>query len=87
MTEEQKQEIINELKAYIDSILGPIDNELLFPLKDLMGDYNITRGRLAHEMGVDRETVSRWLLNEQKITDEQVEQLHKFFEYQLELDH
>lgn len=87
MTEEQKQEIINELKAYIDSILGPIDNELLFPLKDLMGDYNITRERLAHEMGVDRETVSKWLLNEQRITDEQVEQLHKFFEYQLELDH
>lgn len=87
MTEEQKQEIINELKAYIDSILGPVDNELLFPLKDLMGDYNITRGRLAYEMGVDIRTVSRWLLNEQRITDEQVEQLHKFFEYQLELDH
>ena len=87
MTEEQKQEIIQELKRYIDSILKPIDNDLLFPLKDLMSDYQITRGRLAYEMGVDIRTVSKWLLNEQRITEEEIERLHEFFEYQLELDH
>ena len=38
MTEQQKQEIIQELKDYIDSILNPIDNEKVFPLKDLMSD-------------------------------------------------
>lgn len=89
MTEQQKQEIIQELKDYIDSILKPIDNEKLsvFPLKDLMSDYNITQSRLAHELGVSKETISHWVNNKRIIPDEYVEQLHKFFEYQLELDH
>lgn len=87
MTEQQKQEIIQELKDYIDSILNPIDNEEVFPLKDLMSDYNITQSRLAHELGVCRETVNRWVNNKRIIPDEYAEQLHKFFEYQLELDH
>ena len=87
MTEQQKQEIIQELKDYIDSILKPIDNEMLFPLKDLMSDYHITRARLAHELGISKETVSLWVSNKKIIPDEYIEQLHKFFEYQLELDH
>ena len=87
MTEQQKQEIIQELKDYIDSILKPIDNEKLFPLKDLMSDYNITQSRLAHELGVHTETVNRWVNNKIIIPKEYTEQLHKFFEYQLELDH
>ena len=44
MTEQQKQEIIQELKDYIDSILKPIDNEKLFPLKYMMMKYNLTQG-------------------------------------------
>ena len=87
MTEQQKQEIIQELKDYIDSFLKPIDNDKVFPLKDLMSDYNITQSRLAHELGVCRETVSLWVNNKRIIPDEYAEQLHKFFEYQLELDH
>lgn len=81
MIEKMKQE--NEQKSQEEAI----DNDYLFPLKDLMSDYHITRGRLAFEMGVDRETVSDWLLNKQRLTDEQIEKLHEFFEYQLELDH
>jgi len=87
MTEQQKQEIIQELKDYIDFILKPIDNDEVFPLKDLMSDYNITQSRLAHELGVRRETINRWVNNKRIIPDEYAEKLHKFFEYQLELDH
>jgi plasmid maintenance system antidote protein VapI len=87
MTEQQKQEIIQELKDYIDSILKPIDNDEVFPLKDLMSDYHITRARLAHELGVSKETISLWINNKRIIPDEYAELLHKFFEYQLELDH
>ena len=42
---------------------------------------------LAHELGVSKETVSLWVSNKKIIPDEYIEQLHKFFEYQLELDH
>ena len=74
-------------KQYTITCCNAVDNEKLFPLKDLMSDYSITQSRLAHELGVCRETVNTWVNNKRIIPDEYVELLHKFFEYQLELDH
>tara|TARA_Y100001938_G_C7977502_1_gene372563 strand:+ start:107 stop:517 length:411 start_codon:yes stop_codon:yes gene_type:complete len=81
-------QILNALeKQYTINCCNAVDNEMLFPLKDLMSDYHITRARLAHELGVSKETVSLWVSNKRIIPDEYTERLHKFFEYQLELDH
>jgi|11BtaG_2_1085332.scaffolds.fasta_scaffold00428_6 DNA-binding XRE family transcriptional regulator len=75
------QEIIKDIITDKDT-----DHEKVFPLKDLMSDYNITQSRLAHELGVCRETVNRWVNNKRIIPDKYAELLHNFFEHQLELD-
>jgi DNA-binding transcriptional regulator YiaG len=80
MTEQQKQEIILELKKYVDSILQPIDNEKLFPLKYMLHVNHVTQGRLANDLQVSRQTVHRWLHNKQRISDEHIAQLKSYFD-------
>ena len=79
MTEEQKQEIIRELKEYIDSILQPIDNEKLFPLKYMLHKHGITQGRLSGDLQLSRQTVYRWLHNKQRISDKDLQRLELYF--------
>ncbi len=86
MTEEQKQEIIKELTEYIDSIIRPIDNEKLFPLKFAMYEYDVTQSMLSKSIKVSRQTVHRWLHNKQRISDEHIKKLHKYFGKLIEID-
>lgn len=80
MNEQQKQEIIQELKEYIDSILQPIDNEKLFPLKYMLHKHHMTQGRLSHDLQLSRQTVHRWLHNKQRISDEYLKRLQSYFD-------
>ena len=83
MTEQQKQEIIQELKDYIDSILKPIDNEKFFPLKYMMMKYNLTQGKVSSDLGVSLQTIHRWIHNKSRISDENIERLeHLMYHYQ-----
>jgi predicted transcriptional regulator YheO len=80
MTEQQKQEIIEELKEYIDIILQPIDNDCLFPLKYNLSKYHISQARLANDLKVSRQTVYRWLHNKQRISDRDLGRIIKYFD-------
>mgnify|MGYP003113147642 CR=1 FL=1 len=66
MTDQQKQEIIQELKDYIDSILRPTDNDVtdndvVFSLQNMMKKYHLSLGKVAIDLGVSRMTLYRWL--------------------------
>ena len=83
MNEQQKQEIIQELKDYIDSILKPIDNEKLFPLKYMMMKYNLHQGKVSSDLGVSLQTIDRWIHNKSRISDENIERLENLmYQYQ-----
>jgi DNA-binding transcriptional regulator YiaG len=77
MTEQQKQEIIQELKDYIDSILKPFDNEKIFPLKYIMHKYELSQSKVASQCVVSVQTVHRWLHNKQRISDKHLRNLHQ----------
>lgn len=78
MTDQQKQEIIQELKDYIDSILKPFDNEKIFPLKYMMHKYKLSQYKVAHDVAsVSVQTVHRWLHNKQRISDKHLRKLHQ----------
>lgn len=77
MTEQERQEIMQELKDYIDSQLRPYDNEKLFPLKYMMCKYKLTQGHVARDVFVSVQTVHRWLHNKQRINDNHIRRLHQ----------
>ena len=81
MTEQQKQEIIQEiiqeLKDYIDSILTPFDNEKIFPLKYMMHKYKLSQYKVASACVVSVQTVHRWLHNKQRISKKHLRKLHQ----------
>lgn len=61
MTDQQKKEIIQELKDHIDSILRPTDNDVVFSLQNMMKKYHLSLGKVAIDLGVSRMTLYRWL--------------------------
>lgn len=81
MTDQQKQEIIDELKDYINSILNPIDNEKVFPLKYMMRRYNLTQGKVALDLGVSLQTIHRWIHNKSRISNENLGHLEHLMGY------
>tara|TARA_Y100000361_G_scaffold131356_1_gene127968 strand:+ start:464 stop:772 length:309 start_codon:yes stop_codon:yes gene_type:complete len=84
MNEQQKQEIIQELKEYIDSILKPIDNEKVFPLKYVMMKYDLSQDKVASDLGVSLQTIHRWIHNKSRISDVNISRLEKLmYHYQM----
>ena len=77
MTEQERQQIMQELKDYVDSLLKPYDNEKLFPLKYMMAKYKLTQGHVARDVFVSVQTVHRWLHNKQRVNDKHIRRLHQ----------
>lgn len=81
MTEQQKQEIIQELKDYIDSILKPTDNDVVFSLENMMKEYNLTQSKVAVDLGVSRMTIHRWLKKIYLPTEEHIDNMKHLMSY------
>ena len=75
MTEVQRQQIMTELKEYIDSKFNPIDNEKLYPLKYMMHKYDVSQTDLSTHIFVSRQTIYQWLRNKRIIGDDHITKL------------